>query len=1195
MNLKIHVNAIWPKLERVRQDMGSHLRYKLLIMKLIILLTLGLTFNVWASSYSQQVTLQLKKASIKTALQSIQRQTGYSFLVTSDQIEEAKPITIDVKNRDIKEVLPIVFKDQPLTFEIDNMLIRVITKKNPKTADNQEKILFHQQLIRGKVTNENGQPMVALTIKVKGSPLTYLTNENGEFIIDNLPGDNTTLVFSYIGYHTQEIQLTRQISTVNISLRPAMEQIEEVAISTGYQIIPKERATGSFEYINNNLINRRVSTNLIDRLEGIASGLMFPIKNLPAGSNESLFTIRGRSTIFANTQPLIILDNFPYDGDISNINPNDIEDITILKDAAAASIWGVRSGNGVIVIRTKKGSSDQPLKVEVNSNVSVATKPDVFYDKNFINSTEYIEHEQYLFNNGFYNSILNNVSSRPVVSPVVEILAQLRDGKISQEVADNSLSQLKANDVRNDFSKHFLRNSLNQQYAINIRGGGEKNSYYLSMGYDKNHSNLISNNYDRFALTSNNRYNLTRNIELAAILTYTQTSSQSNNNGSESITPQGKRAIYPYARLVDSEGKALDIPQNHRPAYLDTAGNGKLLDWTYRPLDEINIGDNSTKQHQVRINSSINYKLLPYLKIEAKYLFEKAITRNRNLQRQETYYTRNLINRYTQVNGNNVIRPIPLGGILDQGYDNLNSHSFRTQIDLNHDFNKNHAVSAIAGMEFREVIAESSNNRLYGYNDETISQIPVDYTTRFPNFHGLFSPSVIPNFITGDKLTDIFISYFANAAYNYKNLYTISASGRIDKSNLFGVRTNQKYVPLWSIGTSWNLSNENFYALEWLPYFKIRATYGKNGNLDKSVAAFVTQRYASVGNAEGLPYSTVSNTPNPELRWEKNTVLNLGIDFGLIGSRFTGSLEYYHRKGQDLIGNAPMAPSTGFTTFKGNVGSMEAKGVDFTLNSQYGKHNFKWDSGLLLSYNIDKITDYDLAIQNIALAESGNGILTSMLIPIEGRPLYSVYSFDWAGLDPNTGDPQGYINGEISKSYNTLALSDNHNEMNYNGPARPTFFGSFRNDFSYKNFTISINLAYKFGYFFFRNSINYDNLNNRWLGHADYSKRWQKPGDEHTTSVPSRVYPNSIYRDYFYSFSEILVQKGDHIRLQDIRLNYNLKHTNIFSGKLSNAQVYAYGNNLGIIWKANKSGIDPDFITGYPTPFSISLGFRANF
>jgi TonB-dependent SusC/RagA subfamily outer membrane receptor len=306
-----------------------------------------------------------------------------------------------------------------------------------------------------------------------------------------------------------------------------LEDVEITAVNNGYQTIGRERTTGSFVKIDNELLNRKVSTNILDRLDGVTSGLLFNRNNI----NDELLSIRGRSTLLDKdaATPLIVLDNFPYEGDIANINPNIVESITILKDAAAAAIWGARSGNGVIVITTKKGSYQQPIRIDANVNTTFSQKPDLFYSKNFLSATDYIDVEQYLFGKGFYDAQLNSTTSFTALTPVVELLARKRAGTISAADADNQINQLRSNDVRKEFSKYVYQTPVNRQYALTISGGGVNNSFIVSAGHDNNTDLLSRNGYTRSSFNAENRLRLFKGFELVTTIYYTASDQAINN------------------------------------------------------------------------------------------------------------------------------------------------------------------------------------------------------------------------------------------------------------------------------------------------------------------------------------------------------------------------------------------------------------------------------------------------------------------------------------------------------------------------------------------------------------------------------------------------------------------------------------------------------------------------------------------
>src|SRR5690606_17876477 len=285
-------------------------------------------------------------------------------------------------------------------------------------------------------------------------------------------GETETLMISYRGYRDTTIFIDKgTLLPLRVQLVSSRSELEEVIINTGYQQIATERAAGAFEFVGNDELSEAVGSDIIDRLEGNSS-VFFDRRDARA------LSIRGRSTIMADASPLIVLDNFPYDGDISQINPNDIESVTILKDASAASIWGVRAGNGVIVITTKKGRRNRPGKLELSTNLTYREKPDIYYQP-FMSSADFIEVEQFLYEQGFYNSTLRN-TRYPIVSPVVEVLAR----EPNESELDSLLKQLRAVDVRDDLNQYFLRPTWSQQHGLNYRGGTDKHDYIFSVGWD---------------------------------------------------------------------------------------------------------------------------------------------------------------------------------------------------------------------------------------------------------------------------------------------------------------------------------------------------------------------------------------------------------------------------------------------------------------------------------------------------------------------------------------------------------------------------------------------------------------------------------------------------------------------------------------------------------------------------------------
>lgn len=1049
-------------------------------------------------------------------------------------------------------------------------------------------------LIRGRVTSADSIPLANVTVRNSDGTKTTYTDNKGIFSL-LVPDTATTLVFTYVGYLAQEIRLLKTTDYYSLFLAADDNKLSDVRVSTGYQGITKERATGSFVQLNETLINRRISTGILDRIDGIASGVLFNRNSYRASTGEYDITIRGRSTIFAADQPLLVVDNFPFEGDLSAINPNDILSISILKDAAAASIWGARAGNGVIVISTKKAKANQPMSVGFTANFTIGEKPDLFYDPAFLKSSSFIEVEENLFAMGYYNAAENG-PSKPPLSPVIELLIKKRDGLISPQQADEAIKALKQYDVRNDFENYFYRQSINRQYAVNLRAGGQKSAYYCSFGYDRNTLNTVGDEDERFTVNMSASFQPVKKLSVNIALNLAANRNNKNNPGYGQVNSGGSPAkgLYPYARLADAWGNPLAIVKDYRYAWVTAPEQQALLDWTYSPLTELNAAANSAQTFNARLDAALKYNLIPGLDISLLYRVEQQMSDTRNHYSTDTYTARNLINQFSQMENGYLVRHIPNAGILDLGNNHMISGNFRAQLDYNRSW-KQHAVSAIAGYEVREMITKTQQNRFYGYDDEIAATQPVNYNDYYTAYQNPNSLLRIPYTDALSELTDRFRSWYTNAAYTFSNTYTLSASARTDASNLFGVEANQKKQPLWSAGFSWLLSNNTFYHWKALPVLKLKLTYGFNGNIDKTLSAYTTAQVVTNSFLTGLPYATVINPPNAALRWEKINIANLALEFATDKNTISGSVEYYKKKGTDLIGQAPLAPSTGSSVFKGNSANTSGNGIDIVLNSININRGFKWTTQLLFSHATDKVTAYDTKAVTSAYVANGAGN-AGLIYPLVGKPLFAMYSYASAGLDPQNGDPMGYVDKQPSKEYFSILFNTTTDEMLYHGPARPTFFGSLRNDWSYHNFTLSLNITFQAGYYFRKTSINYGDLFQYWRGHSDYDKRWQKPGDEKITNVPSIQYPPyNFARNSFYNLSAALVEKADHVKLQDLRLEYRFNTKAIKRLPFKSLNIYSYINNIALLWSAAGNNIDPDYPAGYPPPRTYALGLQASF
>lgn len=1046
---------------------------------------------------------------------------------------------------------------------------------------------FAQYVVKGTLrATDDGQPLVSASIKARKAGTASLSDANGNFNI-LIYSKTDTLLISMLGFKTHlEVLQLPLAKDLAIQLEPSSAQLNEVVVSTGYYQTPKERATGSFTQIGQNLINRSVSTNILDRLEGMASGLQFErTGTLGERGQEAKLRLRGISTIYSESKPLIVVNNFPFEGNINEINPNDVESVTLLKDAAAASIWGARAANGVLVITTKTGHYQQATRINFVSNVNIGERPDLHYSRAFIPSADWLAVEGYLFTKGYYDEDPNSP-----LPPYVELLIKQRDGKVSPTEFEKQQQIYAGQDIRRQASRYLYQNSVNQQYAFNVSGGNTKDNYYISAGHDNNSQIIKGDKDQRNTLSINNQLKLMENLSLTTGIYYSQTRNQQNGITLTDIKPNGFGLI-PYTQLADEQGNVLPVLKDYRWSYIDEASAAGLLDWYYRPLDEQGMNDKVYKSNRVRLDAGLKYEFLNGWSAELKYQYQKQAAQRHQLYDKDSYYSRDLVNRFTQGNGSRVI---PYGGILQEGEDHEERQYGRLQLNYQHVFASVHHLVALAGIERREeLLYNGPGYQVYNYNEDVLSSSTLfDYSKYYPT-RPQGSARIPYNPYNFADITDRNLSYFANVAYSFQERYTLSASSRWDGSNLFGVKANQKGVPLWSVGGAWTVSKEEAWKSRLLPYLRLRGTFGYNGNVNRQVSAYPTFQSALDGNT-GFPFGIITNPGNPSLRWEKVRVFNVAVDLATKNKRLSGSIEYYQKQAGDLIGEMFMDPTTGLSNIRNrvNYAGMLTKGFDIDLSSINLQGAFSWQTNFLLSHVKNKVSNYK---QDAAMTLNTSYLVTQP-IPEEGTSLDALYALPWQGLSPVNGQVQVLLNDNLSQDYTSYLNGLSRQDITMAGVTVPTWYGGIRNTFAFKSFSLSANVTWKTGYVFRRSSINYNQLLSNAVPHIDYLLRWQHPGNELQTTVPSLTEELNNNREQVYAYSKILVEKGDHIRLQDVQMSYTLNQRDFKKMPFKSVRLSIYANNLGILWRANKYRIDPDYAyAAYPASKSIAFGLNVGF
>lgn len=1140
----------------------------------------------------RKVTFSAKGIQLYEVFKSFTGQTKVNFFYSNDDIDPDEIITEEFENISLDKALHKLFDGRGITWDygINAVYFKKDTKPPELAAITWElparKITdtIRPRKIAGQVVDKSGKPVIGATVALNGGIKGQSTDGQGRFSFDGVR-EEATITVSSIGYWGKVVGITAKTTYIEIELEDYVHEMKPVDIVyTGYETVSKDSSTASFARIDNKLFNQQGGTWVLWRIPFIANSVgKIPDHLNPTGTK---LTVRGLSTFSGLKEPLIVLDKFPYYGDPDNINPNDVESITVLKDAAATSIWGARAGNGVIVITTKKGAYKQPLAVTFNTNLTIVNKPDIFSISD-MRPADYISIERDLFNKGHYDGRFTN-PTRYALNPVVKIFLDEREKKITPTEASALLDKWRNVDVRNDYSKYLYKNALNQQYAVNLSGGEEKHAYVISLGIDRNKS-ALDEKYNRATLQLAQTFEVIKNLEFSANIYLIKSTTESGAPPYEFY----KRSQLPlYTQLKDAEGKDLPLGtynSAYRQEFLDTLGRGMLMDWGYYPLQNYLHERKTTEMRHGNAQLGLSYKLNNGLSFSVEYNYQQQKTESSQMFDKQSYFARDLINRFSQLNyDNNTVKYIvPKGAIRDFTSNNLVAQDARGQISFGRKFKK-HRFTGITGLQVSKVTTDAGAYRIFGISENGTSNSDIDFANTYRNVAS-GKMEDIPNKSMSDRTDIRYISVYTNTTYTLNDRYGISLSGRNDRMNAFGVNTRNKWKPLWASGLSWKISNEEFYQSKWLPYLKVRLTYGTSGNVDANRIGEATIRYLGQNSFVNSGYTTIENAFNPEWRWEEVTMLNVGLDFKLNKDKLTGSFEFFRKNMNDLYNQVAVDPTTGMGSIMLNTGKMTGTGMDIDLNANNRIGKFIITTNLVLNVYKDRIIRIK-SKDKLTAGELTAGTPTGR----DEFPVYALFTYKSAKLDPVTGEARGFLNGQPSSNYEAILNNTQVDDLLYMGNMLPKVSGSLGNTISWKGLSITGRFIYKFGYVFLRKSIGYEALANTLTGHGNYYKRWKKKGDEAYTTVPASVFPPQDGQDLFYGSSSDQATNGSHIRLKYLNLSYDLYQYKIGNAAFKHIQCYIILNDVGIIWKANKEGIDPDY-QGMRVPMGVTLGTRFTF
>lgn len=1177
------------------------------IMKISFFTIFLCVFSIAAENiYSQQteVSLNLKNVTLKKAISEIEKASDYVFLVSDEaKAELNNTASIEVNKASIQNILENLLNNTNLGYKITERQVSIYKSEKPKPiiveVAKVAEPTQQKKKTTGRVVDEQGEPIIGANIMEKGTSNGTVTDADGNFTLN--VENNAVLTISYIGYVSQDIKTSGK-STFNITLVEDTQALEEVVV-TGYQTISKERATGAYNMIKTDQIEKP-ATNIGQRIVGTSSGVQ---TTLDVDGNVK-FEIRGQTSLLASAQPLVVVDGFPIQGDLNSINPNDIANITILKDAAAASIWGARSANGVIVITSKSGKAKgKGVKVDFNAFMKFSPKIDMNYLNSYATSAEVIDYERRGFKSNFFGGPWapkpdSNTDLTGGYSLAVMAMNEHRLGYISQNELDNILANLSTKDNRQQIKDNMLQNPFSQQYSLNVSTSNDRSSNILSLLYEDKKTNYMGNAGAKYNIGYRTQTKLFDWLDFNFSGTFVMDDSKNNGSGYSSS---------PYNMLLNEDGSRTALPNTYYWPNIERHvpyENFPYSDWSYNPITEIKNRNNRTKTLNARVQGGLTLRIIEGLTFDTKIQYELLNSSTKDIRTDESFFVRSLINNASTWNRatGKVTANLPKGGILDQNRNERTAYNWRNQLNFNREFNDKHMVSFIAGTEMSEVVYQYYENpRSYGYDDNKLS------VSGFPNGVGGSGNLAIRNWL-GNTIsfahtnkfsysTDRYVSMYANASYTFDRKYTVSGSARTDASNLITDDPKYRYSPFWSVGASWALSNEDFMKdIDWADRLTVRATYGYNGNVDKSTSFMPL--ISIPGTQDNYIHdftAAISSYGNPSLRWEKTGTIDFGVDFSLLRGKLHGKLDLYNKKGRDLIVSMSIPAVNGTSSQKLNMAEMTNRGIELELGTNaniYGR-DITWNGSINLSYNYNNIDDLFKVTYPASDLYAGD---TKSYV--QGHNANALWSFEYAGVvnkgseaNPNW-QPVVQGKGDEVYDFGGWTPGDGRDYMLDMGTKIAPYTLGFINNFKIYDFDLSFIITGKFGHVFNAQTFNYPSMSGgSALPNNLYNEILNSDPMQRVPIPFGKSEPRYYFWDRFYPYLDYRVQNAGHIRFQELNLTYNIKKELLHKIGLSSARIYGQANNLFVI-SNNRYNEDPEFPIGTlkPQP-TITLGVNVSF
>ena len=1011
-----------------------------------------------------------------------------------------------------------------------------------------QQLAAQERTITGKILDGSlpDEPLIGATIAIGDGKLQNgtVTDYNGEFTL-KVPQDTKVLTVRYLGYENGKITLVDGTDHYVVTLKSASHSIKEVVV-TGYQKIDRRKLTASVSQLNISDESVGAIKNIDQALGGQIAGLStLPSTGAPGAPVK--IRIRGTASINGTQEPLWVLDGIPLEGtDIPNIdnlndvndiyqtsiaglNPTDIDNITVLKDAAATAIYGARAANGVIVITTKRGKESRPI---VNFNTRLTFSPKVDINRlNLLNASEKVDLELAL--------LASNYEYRQHKGGVANILDKLNEFNAYRAGGWNALSataQQQINDLRSintDWNDILFRNVFNQEYNASVSGGSDRASYYASAGYYDEQGIVKGVENNRYNFTLKGTFKINKKLTLGTSIFANQRKQASflTDTGGFTNPVYYSREANPYFQPFKADGS-----YNY-----DTNVQGRESN-----APDFNIfeerANTSKRRRDYSIMSIIDaeYKINSDLKLTSQFGYQFDNYNLCRYQGGDSYAMRKEKEYATYMTSSGVQQTIfPEGGA------NKTTDSYRRQwlwkamAEYNHRFAKYHDVELMLGTEVRHNITQSTSSNAYGYDARTLTTKPVV----FP------SQSIAERYPLHQetRLENAYVSWYATGSYTYHYRYTLGASVRFDGSDVFGVAKKYRYLPLYSVSALWRVSEEKWMQpLTWISDLRLRASYGLQGNIDKSTSPYLIgtiDKASILGKNETI--IAAETAPNPNLKWEKTSNVNLGLEAAFLDSRIHFSVDYYHRKSSDLIGIRMLPLETGFASTTINWASMKNDGWELSLSTRnIVTRDFHWTTNLNLGFNTNKIINESVA-QNSTYPSR------------QGYPVGALFAYKTAGLD-SEGYPL-FLAADGSKvsaanffklnryGASQLTAEQQRAQYTYMGSTDPKCSGGLINNFEYRNWQLGVNFMFNLGMKVRVQPSYSPTYFDRGLNtNRDILSRWTATNTGGTfaalmVSTPARLAEYTRYAEYnTYSMLDIWVRNSSYARMQSLRLGYKL-------------------------------------------------------